>query len=56
MKRDVEAIPFFKHAMLYGGKESRTILQHYARVLEVLGENDLAVYYRSQADKLPKDE
>lgn len=56
MKRDVEAKPFFKHAMLYGGKESRTILQHYARVLEVLGENDLAVYYRSQADKLPKDE
>ena len=56
MKKDVEAKPFFKHAMLYGGKENRTILQHYARVLEVLGENDLAVYYRSQADKLPKDE
>ena len=55
MKRDLEAKPFFKHAMLYGGKENKTILLHYARVLEVLGETDLAVYYRTQAEKLPED-
>ena len=56
MGRDLEAKPFFKHAMLYGGKENRTVLLHYARVLEVLGETDLAVYYRGQADKLPAGE
>lgn len=56
MKKDLEAKPFFKHAMLYGGKENRTILLHYARVLEVLGETDLAAYYRSQAEKLPEED
>ena len=56
MKKDLEAKPFFKHAMLYGGKENRTVLLHYARVLEVLGEMDLADYYRSQAEKLPEEE
>lgn len=45
----LEAKPFFKHAMLYGGKESATILNHYATVLEALGENDLAKVYRQQA-------
>ncbi len=47
--KDLEAKPFFKHAMLYGGKESATVLLHYARVLEKLGETDLAKVYRSQA-------
>ena len=56
LKKDLEAKPFFKHAMLYGGKENRTVLLHYARVLEVLGETDLAAYYRDQADKLPEEE
>ena len=55
MGKDLEAKPFFKHAMLYGGKDSKTILLHYARVLEVLGENDLALTYRNQAEKLPEE-
>lgn len=49
MGRDLEAKPFFKHAMLYGGKESATILAHYALVLEKLGETDLANVYKNQA-------
>ena len=53
MRRDLEAKPFFKHAMLYGGKENKAVLLHYARVLETLGETDLAAYYRGQAEKLP---
>ena len=38
--------------MLYGGKESAVIMKHYARVLEALGEKDLAEVYRDQAEKL----
>ena len=45
----LEAKPFFKHAMLYGGKESATMLEHYATVLDALGEKDLAKVYRQQA-------
>lgn len=45
-----EAKTYFKHAMLYGGKESATCLSHYATVLEALGETDLAKVYRSQAE------
>lgn len=44
-KKDAEAKSFFKHAMLYGGKESATILDHYAEVLFSLGEYDLAQVY-----------
>ena len=54
--KDLEAKTFFKHAMLYGGKENHTALLHYARILEVLGEADLAKYYRDLAAKLPQDE
>lgn len=43
--RDVEAKPQFKHAMLYGGKDSATILLHYAEVLYALKDYDLAVVY-----------
>lgn len=49
MGKDVEAKPLFKHAMLYGGKDSATILAHYAIVLDALGEKDLADVYRKQA-------
>lgn len=56
MGKDIEAKPIFKHAMLYGGKNSKTILLHYARVLEKLGENDLAEVYRGQADNLPAED
>jgi tetratricopeptide (TPR) repeat protein len=53
--RDVEAKAMFKHAMLYGGKESKTILEHYATVLSTLGENDLANVYFKQAEALPDE-
>ncbi len=47
--RDQEAKTCFKHAMLYGAKESATCLEHYAEVLDALGETDLAKVYRTQA-------
>lgn len=50
--KDVEAKAIFKHAMLYGGKESAVILEHYADVLSALGETDLAsMYYRQAKSK-----
>ena len=51
MGKDLEAKPFFKHAMLYGGKDSAVILEHYAVVLEALGEKDMASLYRNMASK-----
>ena len=45
----LEAKPFFKHAMLYGGKDSAVILKHYAQVLRALGEKDLANVYEKMA-------
>ena len=50
--KDLEAKPFFKHAMLYGGKESPVILRHYAEVLKVLGEEDSAKVYINLAKRL----
>ena len=41
----LEAKPFFKHAMLYGGKESPVVLDHYAEVLYALKEYDMAFVY-----------
>ena len=49
-----EAKPYFKHAMIYGGKESAVILMHYAIVLDKLGEKDLAAYYRNLAENKKK--
>ena len=49
MGDDVEAKAIFKHAMLYGGKESPAVLDHYAEVLFALKEYDLAFIYWSQA-------
>lgn len=46
-----EAKPFFKHAMIYGGKDSAVVLEHYSIVLEALGEKDLARYYKTLADQ-----
>ena len=43
--KDLEAKAMFKHAMLYGGKESAVILDHYAEVLYALKEYDLAKVY-----------
>lgn len=44
-----EAKQCFKHAMIYGAKESATILDHYAEVLYALREYDLANVYWNQA-------
>jgi tetratricopeptide (TPR) repeat protein len=44
-----EAKSHFKHAMLYGGKESVVVLDHYAEVLFALGEYDRAMVYWNQA-------
>jgi len=56
MGRSAQAKPVFKHAMLYGGKESAVVMEHYAEVLETLGENDLAEVYRNLAKNKAKDE
>ena len=47
----LEAKPFFKHAMLYGGKESVVIMDHYAEVLFALKEYDLAFLYWFKAQE-----
>lgn len=44
-KKDSEAKPLFKHAMIYGGRESAVVLEHYSEVLRALGETDKADYY-----------
>lgn len=49
--RAKEAKPFFKHAMLYGGKDSAVVLEHYSIVLEELGEKDLAKYYKTLSEQ-----
>ena len=41
----MEAKPFFKRAMLHGGKDSAVILDHYAEVLFALKEYDMAFVY-----------
>ena len=50
LKRDAEAKPYLKHAMIYGGRDSKVVLQHYADVLRALGDG-LADYYQSLADQ-----
>lgn len=50
--QDLEAKAHFKHAMIYGGKESGVMLRHYATVLKALGEEDLAAIYSKQAERL----
>ena len=50
-----EAKPYFKHAMIYGGKDSAVILMHFSMVLDKLGEKDLAAYYANLA-KSKKEE
>lgn len=52
MDKPVEAKTHLKHAMLYGGKESAAILDHYAEVLYTLKEYDLAFIYWNQAKAL----
>lgn len=47
--KPLEAKAFFKHAMLYGGKESVVVMDHYAEVLYALKEYDLAFVYWNMA-------
>ena len=51
-----EAKTYFKQAMLHGGKENVTNMEHYATVLEALGENDLAAFYRTRIENMKKQE
>ena len=51
LHRPKEAKPYFKHAMLYGGKDSAVVLEHYSKVLEALGEKDLATYYKNLSEQ-----
>ncbi len=50
LKKDAEAKPYLKHAMIFGGRDSKVVLQHYADILRALGD-DLADYYQSLADQ-----
>jgi len=54
LRRPKEAKPYFKHAMLYGGKDSPVVLEHYSKVLEALGEQDLATYYKNLSEQKSK--
>ena len=54
LRRPKEAKPYFKHAMLYGGKDSAVVLEHYSKVLEALGEQDLATYYKNLSEQKSK--
>lgn len=47
-----EAEKYLKKAMIYGGKESAVILDHYAEALFALKKYNLAFLYWSNADKL----
>ncbi len=49
--KSAEAKPYFKHSMVYGGKDSAVILQHYSDVLKSLGEKDLSTYYHNLAEQ-----
>lgn len=49
-----KAKPHFKHAMLYGGKDSAVVLKHYSLVLKALGENELATYYENLSESKSK--
>jgi tetratricopeptide (TPR) repeat protein len=55
-KQYQKAKPYFKHAMLYGGRDSAVILEHYAKVLEALGETDLAKSFMILSENKKKTE
>lgn len=49
--KDEEAKPYFKHALIYGGRDSKVVLGHYSEVLKALGEKDKADYYKRLSEK-----
>lgn len=50
-----QAKKYLKEAMVYGGKESAVILDHYAEALFALKEYNLAFLYWSNADRIDPD-
>ena len=56
MGKAEEAKPLFKRAMLYGGKDSAVVLDHYAEVLYELKEYDMAFIYWNMAIQKNKDD
>ena len=56
MGKPEEALSHFKRAMIYGGKDSPVILDHYAEVLYALGEYDMAFVYWNLAKQKNVDE
>ena len=54
LKKPKEAKPHFKRAMIYGGKDSAVVLEHYSIVLDALGEKDLSIYYKSLSEQRKK--
>lgn len=44
--KPAEAKPYFKKAIIYGGKDDAAVLYHYYLVLDALGEKSLATYYK----------
>lgn len=54
MHKPAEAKPYFKKAIIYGGKDNANVLEHYSKVLEALGEKDLANYYKNLSEKNSK--
>lgn len=51
LHKDAEAKPMLKHAMVFGGRDSKVILGHYAEVLKALGEIELSNYYQGLANQ-----
>lgn len=47
-----QAKKYLKEAMVYGGKESAVILDHYAEALFALKEYNLAFLYWGNADRI----
>lgn len=56
MGRSAEAKSYFKHALLYGGKDNYEVLVHYSEVLEAVGEGEMAKLYRNMAAKIKPEQ
>ena len=56
MGKPEEALSHFKRAMIYGGKDSPVILDHYAEVLFALKEYDRAMVYWNKAQLINNNE
>ena len=54
--KNSDAKTHFKRAMIYGGKDSYECLNHYAQVLEALGETELSKYYYELAGQKQAEE